>query len=91
MALVEISLANLEGAYVNYDPTVDSFEFFHCYDLDQFRAVYIADGFTNRLTVDYTTIDPPYTWLDAKVRLVSAHILEMHGLPEGQPNPNELI
>ena len=88
MALVEISLTNLDGEFINYDSTVDSFEFFHCYDLDQFRAVYIADGYVNRLTVPYTNIPLPYTWLDAKVRLIDASILTAHGLPEGQPNPN---
>jgi hypothetical protein len=89
MALVKIEITDLEGQFITYNDD-DSFEFFAAYELPQQRAYYIQDGYTGRLIVPFDIIDEPYTWLDAHIRLIDATILVAHGLPEGQPNPNEL-
>ncbi len=90
MALVKIDIANLQGELVTYYEN-DTYEVFATFDLNGHHAYFITDGYENRLLVPYDELDAPYAWLDAYVRLVAPVILTAHGLPQGQPNPNELM
>ena len=90
MALVKIDIANLQGELVTYYEN-DTYEVFAAYQLPNHHVYFIDDAFIARLLVPYDTIDPPYAWLDAHIRLIAPSILVAHGLPEGQPGPWEEV
>jgi|NOAtaT_6_FD_contig_61_708262_length_620_multi_2_in_0_out_0_2 hypothetical protein len=90
MALVKIEIKDLQGQLVTYYES-DTFEVFAAYQLPNHHVYFIDDAFIARLLVPYDTIDPPYAWLDAHIRLISPSILVAHGLPEGQPGPWEEV
>jgi hypothetical protein len=88
MALVKIEIADLQGQLVTYYEN-DTFEVFAAYELPTHHVYFIDDAYVNRLLLPYDTIDPPYDFLDAHVRLIAPSFLVANGLPEGQPNPWE--
>jgi len=90
MALVKIELKDLNGQLVVYNED-DTYEVFAAYQLPNHHVYFIDDAFIARLLVPYDTIDPPYAWLDAHIRLIAPSILVAHGLPEGQPGPWEEV